>query len=479
MKPYRILYLEDSPEDAELAGYVLKKAGIDFTLKLVDKQHEYEQALDDYTPDVILADHSLFHFNSSEALKIFKSKGLKVPFILVTGTVSEEFAVDILKEGADDYLLKSNLARLPNAILSSIEKFRLERESQEYLNNIIANEGLMKEAEQLAHFGSWEADIITGEFKWSDEIYRIYGYDPGEVKPGQDIVLHHIHPDDRAFYQQALFSILQDRDNYASEIRIVDRNGIHKFVYFKIVVKRNASGQLIRLLGFIQDITEKKELETQLAEQRLRQQKLITEVTIQAQEKERNEIGKELHDNINQVLATVKLFIGLARDNVGRMEDFCNRASKNVEFAIEEIRKLSRSLVAPSLGEVGLKDAMDDLVHEQNTDTSFKVKFAADAVNVKEIKTDIQLMLYRIVQEQLHNIRKYANARNVLINLKQVSDKLFLSITDDGVGFDPSVRAKGIGLKNISSRVGFHNGSMNIISSPGTGCRLEIQVPLS
>jgi len=87
MKEFKILYLEDSPHDAELAGYILKKAGINFTLKLVDTQTEYQQALQEYSPDIILADHSLFHFNSSEALKIFKSTGLRIPFILVTGTV--------------------------------------------------------------------------------------------------------------------------------------------------------------------------------------------------------------------------------------------------------------------------------------------------------------------------------------------------------------------------------------------------------
>ncbi|MCW3119993.1 MAG: putative signal transduction histidine kinase [Chitinophagaceae bacterium] len=478
MKNFRILYLEDSPHDAELAGYILKNAGIDFTLKLVDTQDEYQHALEEYRPDIILADHSLFHFNSSEALKIFKSTGLKIPFILVTGTVSEEFAVDILKEGADDYLLKNNLARLPNAILNSLEKYRLDRERQEYLNNIIANEALMKEAEQLALFGSWEADIITGEFKWSDEIFRIYGYEPGEIKPGQDIVLHHIHPEDRTFYQQALFSIMKQQDTYASEIRIIDRNGQNKFVSFKIVVKRNKSGQLARLLGFVQDITQKKELEKELAEQALRQQRLITEVTIQAQEKERNELGKELHDNINQVLATVKIFLNMSLNNPLKSEEFTNRGIHNINYAIEEIRKLSKTLVAPSLGEIGLIEALKDLVHEQNFDINLKAQLVAENRGEKDIDKNMELMLYRIAQEQLNNIRKYAKASNAIIALRIEAERLFFSIADDGVGFNPHLKARGIGLKNISSRIDFYEGKMDIISSPGMGCRLELSIPL-
>src|SRR6187402_2441130 len=117
-KELKILYLEDSADDAEIAGRYLKNAGVDFTVKLVDKEDEYQDALTNYQPDIILADHSLFQFNSYEALKIFKELNLKIPFILVTGTVSEEFAVSILKAGADDYLLKDNLARLPNAIMN-------------------------------------------------------------------------------------------------------------------------------------------------------------------------------------------------------------------------------------------------------------------------------------------------------------------------------------------------------------------------
>jgi two-component system sensor histidine kinase UhpB len=478
MKKLRILYLEDSPHDAELAGYILKTAGINFTLKLVDTQIEYEQALDSYLPDIILADHSLFHFNSSEALKIFKSTRLKIPFILVTGTVSEEFAVNILKEGADDYLLKDNLARLPNAIRNSLEKYRIDREREEYLNNIIANEALMKEAEQLALFGSWEADVITGDFKWSDEIFRIYGYEPGEIPPGQDVILHHIHPDDRAFYQHALFSILKEQDEYASEIRIIDKHGIDKFISYKIVVRRNVEGELTRLLGVMQDITEKKRLEKELADQALYQQRLITEVTIQAQEKERNELGRELHDNINQILATVKMFLGIAVENENKKDELINKSIQNVNYAITEIRKLSRSLVAPSLGDIGLIDALTDLVQELNADVSPKAQLITATDKEKVIDKNMELMLYRIAQEQLNNIRKYANAKNAVITLRTEMDNLLFSIADDGIGFNPGQKAKGIGLKNISSRVDFYKGKMNIVSAPGEGCKLEISIPL-
>lgn len=478
MKELKILFLEDSAQDAELAGYILKNAGINFTFKLVDTRDEYQEALGQFHPDIILADHSLFHFNSLEAINLFKETGMKIPFILVTGTVSEEFAVNILKQGADDYLLKDNLARLPNAILNSLEKYKLEREKQEYLDNIISNEALMKEAQRLAQFGSWEADIITGEVKWSDEIFRIYGYEPGEIKPGHDIVLHHIHPDDRALYQNGMYSLLKEHDAYVSEMRIIDKNNRHKFVYFKIVVKRNTDGRLTRLIGFMQDVTEKRKLENELAEQRLHQQKLITEVTINAQEKERNELGRELHDNINQVLATVKMYLNLAKEKTDKRDELIQRSSNNINYAIEEIRKLSKSLVAPSLGDIGLEDALQELIEEINLNNELQVKLNTEINNATEIEKTMELMLYRIAQEQLNNIRKYARAKNATVTIKTDDKNVFFSIADDGVGFDTSQKIHGIGLKNISSRVNFYSGSMNLISEPGKGCTISITIPI-
>jgi two-component system sensor histidine kinase UhpB len=477
MKELKILYLEDSAQDAELASYLLKSAGIDHVFKLVDAQDEYQEALKQYQPDLVLADHSLFHFNSVEALRIFKATGLKVPFILVTGTVSEEFAVNILKQGADDYLLKDNLVRLPTAIINSLEKYRLEREKQEYLENIIANESLMREAERLSHFGSWEADIATGEIKWSDGMFRIYGYEPGEVKPGHDIILRHIHPEDRRLYQHAIYSELGTVDLVESEIRINDRNDISKSVYSKIVVKRNSEGQLTRLLGFMQDITEKRAMEKELAQQALVQQKLITEVTIQAQEKERNWIGGELHDNINQILASVKMFMGMAGDYPDKREELMKRAVTNVNHAIDEIRKLSKSLVAPSIGDIGLIGALQELVNEVNLEKKLNIELAAEVGDEKNVDKNMELVLYRIAQEQLNNIGKYAKASHVVITLRADEMEVFFSIDDDGVGFDVTRKSKGIGLKNIRSRVDFYAGKMMIVSAPGKGCSLTITIP--
>ena len=104
----------------------LKKAGIISETILVENKIDFINALKEFVPDIILSDHSLPSFNSHEALKIVKDMGIEVPFILVTATVSEEYAVSIIKDGASDYILKDRLQRLPNAILGAIDKYNME-----------------------------------------------------------------------------------------------------------------------------------------------------------------------------------------------------------------------------------------------------------------------------------------------------------------------------------------------------------------
>ncbi|MBK5277888.1 MAG: response regulator, partial [Bacteroidia bacterium] len=149
----RILMLEDLEEDAGLVDRALQKEKVMFTRLRVDGRAEFTDALDSFKPDIILSDHSLPQFNSIDALKICQSKKLDIPFILVTGEVSEEFAVNCLKRGADDYVLKSNLSRLPLAIRYALRQHRYEnarKENEQALRQ--KNEELVKINSELDSF---------------------------------------------------------------------------------------------------------------------------------------------------------------------------------------------------------------------------------------------------------------------------------------------------------------------------------------
>ncbi len=125
--PLKILHLEDLAADAELVDRILRKAKFDFQKKVVVDKPDFIKALHEFEPDIILSDHSLPAFNSLEALRITREEGISAPIILVTATVSEEYAVNVIKEGASDYILKDRLERLPNAVQNALDKLQMEK----------------------------------------------------------------------------------------------------------------------------------------------------------------------------------------------------------------------------------------------------------------------------------------------------------------------------------------------------------------
>ena len=229
----------------------------------------------------------------------------------------------------------------------------------------------------------------------------------------------------------------------------------------------------------VQYCIERKKTMDELAQAKVNRQKLITEITFQAQEKEKNELGRELHDNIGQILATVKIYLGIVMSGRSVEENLIGKSYEYVDTAIEELRKLSHSLVAPSLSGHSLEKVLKELVEDINSFHRLQIQLSIDErLNQIDIDKNKELMIYRILQEQLSNIIKYSHANEASISLEMEKNTLHLTIADNGVGFDTSATTDGIGLKNIKSRVDHYSGTMNIISAPGNGCRIEISVML-
>ena len=264
----KILLLEDSADDVTLVEWELKKAGLAYRAHVTSSASDFEQALAEFRPDVILTDHSLPGFNSIEAFRIYKEHeqraGVSIPFILVTGNVNEEFAIQSLKAGVDDYILKDRLKRLPMAIESALAKCKLANEHRKYVQQVIAKEALMSEAEHLAGFGSWEADLRAGKYTWSDATYAIYGFGPGEIEPDYEKFLSLVHPEDRERLVALLTHLRQREDSGEYDFRIVTRRGEIKHVACRVKIHRDEAGVPVRLVGFNLDITHRKRAEEAL-----------------------------------------------------------------------------------------------------------------------------------------------------------------------------------------------------------------------
>lgn len=236
---------------------------------------------------------------------------------------------------------------------------------------------------------------------------------------------------------------------------------------------------LIVLFSFLVSLIlhhRRKTAEKLMAEEE-KHQRRITQEVISAQEKEREEIGHELHDNINQVLTSVKLYLEMALYTPEMREELIAKSKNLVEGSIKEIRGLSHELSAPTLGTRSLVDSIEALIETVSNSSGLKISFDHSSCYTS-LAMNQKLAIYRIIQEQLNNVVKHANATSVSIILSQKEHNTTLFIRDNGKGFNTFERRNGIGLNNIISRTKVFDGMVEIESAPGKGCRLIVHMPI-
>jgi len=593
----KILMLEDSSTDAMIIQQLLTKEITNCEFKLAMDEKSFLQALDDFSPEVILSDHSLPKYNASDALKTVRQKLPNTPFIMVTGAVSEEYAADIIKKGADDYILKDRMFRLPSAIRTALDQRRALKELNDYKyaldqsaivsitdhkgtilyanenfcilskysaqeligenHRIIKsgyhnsefiktlwttidngqiwkgefcnkakdgsifwvgttiipfldeqnkpyqylaiqiditekkyaedalkfNEMRLREAQSIAQIGNWEVDLVNNTHIWSDELYHIFGLNQNEVDASVELFVSFIHPNDIDKAKSIIADAFEHFTDSTIKFRFVKQDGKTRFANIEWKFGFNESGLPTRVFGVLQDITERKEaeenlkwLEQKILEQTIHEQKKITRAIVQTQEKERNFIGQELHDNINQILAGTKLYLAMAGKKSEEIQQSISYPLVLIDKAIDEIRLLSKKLASP-LKSFHLKELITDLLSiikaDSTVNTFFKYNVPDEAISV-----DLKLNIYRIIQEQINNIQKYSGANNVNVYIIAIDNSIKITITDDGNGFDLSIKRKGIGISNIINRVESFNGIIELHSSPGNGCKLDLSIPI-
>ncbi len=186
-------------------------------------------------------------------------------------------------------------------------------------------------------------------------------------------------------------------------------------------------------------------------------------------------MGEELHDNVNQMLAVTKLYLSRVANGNEQISEALKDPIQLIDDAMNEIRLLTMRNVTPKQN-IDLKELVKMLLDTMFKNTGIKTCFTYNVIN--EIHDDgLKLNIYRVIQEQTNNIMKYANPVNVSISIKADNHVVNVAISDDGAGFDVNKKRKGSGISNIINRVESFNGIAEIISSPGNGCRMLIQVP--
>ena len=353
----------------------------------------------------------------------------------------------------------------------SFELDLLARAFNQMLDSITSGESLLRESEEkfrsLVEQSQVGVYIVQdGKFIYVNPVFeKISGYSAAELT-GTFTFDMLIHEDDaaplRRNYQQRM-TTGRGTDRYV--LRAIRRDG--SIIFLEVIVSTIVYHNRPAVIGSLIDITD-----------RLHEENRINKAVIDAQERERMQIGMELHDNVQQLMAGSALTLDYVRscyDEKAEALKGLDNAKRYINEGIVELRRLSHQL-APSMRFSGsLEEKIHSLVQSMNARKDLAVDIEVDDFDIP-LNDEVQLAFYRILQEQFTNILKYASASRVTIRVKQAGDRILLSIRDNGLGFDPGEKKPGIGLENIRRRATAMDGDLRISSAAGAGCELTLQV---
>jgi PAS domain S-box-containing protein len=593
-----ILTVEDNPSDLFLLEHMLQSSGLEIRqLYSTDTIGEAYRLLREREIHLLLLDLSLPDGWGIHSFLQLRSVVQKIPVVILTGLSDTALALEAIKEGAQDYLVKSELTEklLAKTIQYSLERkrnFENLRESIERFNTVV----------KATNDAIWDWDIPAERLSIVGDTYRqLFGHEMTEAASPADLWAAVMHPEDRERVWRKLQEVIAagSETNWEDEYRLLKADGEYAYVHDRGYIIHSGD-RPVRVIGAIQDITVRKQseeivlaseeryrqlfyknpfptwifdpeslqimevndaaeekygfsrdefnrltmrdlhtpgeaeqfmenlsrtgggqvaagaklwhhinkrggvmiveitphsmdyfgkpcvqviindvterirLEKELALQQKLKQQQLTEVVLGAQERERFELGQELHDNINQILATSKLYLDVAIEEKEPRMELLAKSRKNISMAIEEIRKLTKDLIAPSLNDLGLAQSIKELIRSIQSVGKMKIRLNISGLDEENLLPEQKINIYRIIQEQLNNILKHAQAGTVVIELNKVKEQVRLRLTDDGKGFDPRVRRHGVGISNIISRAELYNGKVEIESAPGKGCQLVV-----
>lgn len=494
-KPIRILILEDNDDDTALLTLELSKIGFEVEIRKAKSKDEFLAEIENYAPDLILADYHLPQFNALDALGIVNDLNCDAALILVTGSQSEETAVECINFGAADYLLKFNLTRLSSAIRNALEKRESERARQQAMKELKASE------ERYRNFLENAADIIQGSTLDGKIVYvnrawrETLGYDEQEIEKLN--ILDIIHPDDRERFSKIRQRVFQGEASGHFEIRFVSKNG-------RVLTVEGSSngvfenGRVVATRGIYRDITERK-----LLEEQLRQAQKMEAVGQLA--------GSVAHD-FNNLLTAILGYTDLSLNKVHQSEPLREN--------LEEIKKAGLRAVA---------------LTKQLLTFSRKRNLQTRVFDLNQTIEDLYQMLSRLIGENIELKRVLCsriagvkadpdqvtqilmnlaiNARDAMpqggqltIETKNVYLKddfsqrhptvsghfVLLSVTDTGIGIDEKIKDRifepffttkepgkgtGLGLSTVYGIVRQSGGVIEVESEIGKGTTFKIFLP--
>lgn len=238
-------------------------------------------------------------------------------------------------------------------------------------------------------------------------------------------------------------------------------------------------GKVRGSVGIHWDVTAIRKMEKALIEEKLKKEQELIEARLQAEDQQRSQIGRDLHDGVGQMLAYIGMYVDMMKSKGNLSPEEFNNLESALHNTLEQVRTLSRTLAPPALEDLGLRDAIRELISSYAIlkKPVFELQIYAQRDDYN-LNLEKKMVVYRILQELLNNTFKYAEANKVSIQLYFKDRKFYMDYADDGKGYDPETISKGVGLDSMRSRIAFYKGSLVLDSAVGKGSRAHISLPI-
>ena len=501
----RVLILEDSPTDAELVKRELGKTEIVFTSKWVDNRNAFSQELENFAPDIVLSDYTMPQFNGMEAIELVNKHHPSIPVIIVTGSINEETAVECMKAGAADYVLKESLKRLGPAVESVMEKRQMKEEKERAEQALIESErkyrGLFNDALDMIHIVDKEGRIIDA----NPAELKTLGYTSLEYigKP----LIETVHPEYLALTRRQLEKVLAGEIIHKYETALVTKDG-EKVDVEVAVVPQIEEGNIVAVRAIMRDITEriKAEAEKKEMESQFRQAQKMEAIGTLA--------GGIAHD-FNNILSAILGHCDLAKmklaedseaiDNLNQLKNAGNRAGRLIQQILAFGRMGEQERIPLSLTPL-IKEALKFIRSTLPTSIEIRDYIEADPGIIEADTTQIHQIMMNLCTNAGHAMGEEGGTLDVRLIRVEVDRQtalqhhelhdgphVRLTVTDTGCGMDPETlehifdpyfttkevgEGTGLGLSVVHGIVNTHNGVITVESEPEKGTTFHVYFPV-
>jgi signal transduction histidine kinase/CheY-like chemotaxis protein len=493
--PLRVLLLEDNVRDAELIQELLEADHFVCEVTCVQTRAEFVAGLENAG---ILADYKLPSFDGLSALKLALDVRADLPFIFVSGSLGEEVAIEAVKIGATDYVVKSRLSRLVPSVQRALREARERAERKKAEEAFRRSEMYLAEAQRLSNTGSFGWDPASGKIYWSDETYRIFECEPA-IEPTIQIVLDRTHPDDRMPLRQIIDRASIERSEFTAEHRLLMADGSVKYVRAVANPSTGEDPESFVFVGAVMDITDRKRAE----EERERSRKLEADLAYMNRVSTMGELAASLAHEIKQPIAAAALGAEACTNWLRRDAPHVTEALRAASGIVEAMTRAGgiidrvSSLYRRGTPERELVD-LNEIVREMSVllgDTANR--------NAVSIRTDLdpelppttadRVQLQQVLMNlMLNGIEAMQDTCGELtVASKSTEDgQLLISVSDTGIGlsideaerifeafFTTKPRGTGMGLSISRRIIASHGGHLWASPNTGRGATFQFALP--